>query len=1024
MTEPPEVPRVSSRGVIGSRHLIAVQTFDVARLTTHPVPIVPGTFVAVSGEGPRGDSNGSGKTSFLVAVSILLGDPQWRFDTAGGKAAAGVLFRPDSAGVDVKKATPARSGYIVGVFTHEERPRESAITVWVHLVTSKPYFEAVWAEGVHLADHDDLDERDLQADAIWKSLKRRGTLSARRMAEVLYGDAPRCLTYLDTPLRPPAPSLLSQQMTEMEPKDIGESLIALSGSKAHLDAERKQRGDVLVQRRQRDDSLERAAVREREIAAELAAIEQRDAAREALAAAEACWDGYVAAQYRKVLEADAVAAQDIRALTEDYEEARGRAEAAKDDLDELVGATDLEAAERRAYEQWQQARERTSKFREQRAAHSESQNVLVLERNDLRPRADGWDGSKTSTTSKAVAAAERDLHRVEADCEAADAAVISAREAVERAETGRVGLAGLALDALADAEITGAALFDVLELDEPARSAWEPRINQYEHAVVVPHGQVSQARAALTDLPGVVLVATDQAKTSMPQGIRCSWAVASFLHELAERLEHRAEPDQVHDPALGVTIVGGFPDPIAGRDALLAQLRNELADAEHKASGLDAKLTLAQSAAVLATNRHKCAVAAERLRTVNEQERQVTEKISILDGEIRAATTQETENQDEWERARDAVSGRAGKIELLKAQHTRFRDIKRTRQEKLNTRKTARESLDVERWRVLAAACVPAEEAGEQTEALQLSGLGATRVKATEHLAHAMRLYGFDEGQESLPNEIRESIRARQQLAADSGNRAPRLSLHEIADPLRSRLESMAGTDRVTRKRIIEERAEQALIHEGIEDELRDSEARLEVLQHMISQRIEGILNRISVQFGQLDSDRAGNGADLHFTPCLPHGAAEWVWEVTPRWKRSHSGGMVSYKEIANGAQVKVYAVQLVLAAVLADAETHGRVLVLDELGNSLGEVNRKDVLGALNRVAEDTQVTILGTCQDSVVVDAGDVCGELLWFAHTSESEAYNRPTRVWGFTENGDQVELTANQMLSGRWPRSRDT
>ncbi len=1024
MTEPPEVPRVSSRGAIGSRHLIAVQTFDVARLTTHPVPIVPGTFVAVSGEGPRGDSNGSGKTSFLVAVSILLGDPQWRFDTAGGKAAAGVLFRPDSAGVDVKKATAARSGYIVGVFAHEERPRESAITVWVHLETSKPYLEAVWAEGVHLADHDDLDERDLQADAIWKSLKRRGTLSARRMAEVLYGDAPRCLTYLDTPLRSPVPSLLSQQMTEMEPKDIGESLIALSGSKAHLDAERKQRGDVLVQRRQRDDSLERAAVREREVAAELRAIEQRDAAREALTAAEACWDSYVTAQYKKVLEADVVVAHEIRVLEEDYEEASGRAKAAKDDLDGLVSATDLEAAERRAHEQWQKARERTSKFRERRAAHSATQNALVLERNDLRPRADGWDGNSTATTSDAVIAAERDLHRIEADREAADAAVKSGRDAAERAEKGRVGLAGLALDVLADAEIAGAALFDVLELDELARVAWEPRINQYEHAVVVHHSRVSQARAALATLPGVVLIGTDQARTSLPEGVRCSWDVASFLHKLAERLEHRAAPDRVHDSALAVTIVGGFPDPIAGRDALLAQLRKQLAEAERNAADVRAKLMLAQSAAALATNRHECAVAAERLRTVNKQERHVTEEISMLDGEIRAATTREAETQGEWERARDAVSLRAGQIELLKAQFARFRDTERSQQGKLKNRKTERTNLDVERWGMLAAACVPADEAGEQTEVLQLSGLGATRIKATEHLAHAMRLFGFDEGQESLPSEIRESIRARQQLAADSGNSAPRLGLREIADPLRSRLESMAGPDRVTKKRIIEERVEQALIHAGLEEELRDSELRLEVLQHMISQRIEGVLDRISARFSQLDSDRAGNGAELHFTPSLPHGAAEWVWDVTPRWKRSRSGGMVSYREIANGAQVKVYAVQLVLAAVLADAETHGRVLILDELGNSLGEVNRKDVLGALNRVAESTQVTILGTCQDSVVVDAADVCGELLWFAHTSESEAYNRPTRVWGFTESGDQVELTADQMLSGRRPRSRDT
>jgi hypothetical protein len=44
--------------------------------------------------------------------------------------------------------------------------------------------------------------------------------------------------------------------------------------------------------------------------------------------------------------------------------------------------------------------------------------------------------------------------------------------------------------------------------------------------------------------------------------------------------------------------------------------------------------------------------------------------------------------------------------------------------------------------------------------------------------------------------------------------------------------------------------------------------------------------------------------------------------------------------------------------AVLADADTQGRVLVLDKLGNSLGKVNRKDVLGALRAVADRQKIT------------------------------------------------------------------
>jgi hypothetical protein len=107
--------QTSERGVVGDRQLVGVQTFDLARLTTHALPLVSGTFVAVSGRGPKNDSNGSGKTSFLTAVSLLLADPQWRLETNGGKWVAGMLFKPDAAGVDAAQQYPAAAfGYVVG----------------------------------------------------------------------------------------------------------------------------------------------------------------------------------------------------------------------------------------------------------------------------------------------------------------------------------------------------------------------------------------------------------------------------------------------------------------------------------------------------------------------------------------------------------------------------------------------------------------------------------------------------------------------------------------------------------------------------------------------------------------------------------------------------------------------------------------------------------------------------------------------------------------------------------------------
>ena len=65
----------------------------------------------------------------------------------------------------------------------------------------------------------------------------------------------------------------------------------------------------------------------------------------------------------------------------------------------------------------------------------------------------------------------------------------------------------------------------------------------------------------------------------------------------------------------------------------------------------------------------------------------------------------------------------------------------------------------------------------------------------------------------------------------------------------------------------------------------------------------------------------------------------------------------------------------------------------------------------------EQRQVTILGTCQDSVLSDAADHFGELIWFTHATATDAYNQPTRVWGHDSLGGRVELTAAWLQAGR-------
>jgi uncharacterized protein (TIGR02679 family) len=97
-------------------------------------------------------------------------------------------------------------------------------------------------------------------------------------------------------------------------------------------------------------------------------------------------------------------------------------------------------------------------------------------------------------------------------------------------------------------------------------------------------------------------------------------------------------------------------------------------------------------------------------------------------------------------------------------------------------------------------------------------------------------------------------------------------------------------------------------------------------------------------------------------------------------------------------------------AATSARGSTAGRVLILDELGDSLGDYQREAVLHALSRTAREAGITVLGTCQDGVLEDAARHCGLLLYFRFHDASDILNAPTRVFGTTHDGTAVEQTA--------------
>ena len=292
-------------GVVGDRQLVCVQTLYLSRLTSHPVVLVPGTFVAVTGRGPKGDSNGSGKTSFLAAVSLLLGDPEWRL-AGGAKAPTALLFNVSAIGgigTGGEHYESAGHGYVVGVFAHPDRPVASVLTVWCRIDTTSPYVTVRWVDGVRLVDETTDTDAHYAADAGWAALPRND-IGFKGYARRLYGEGPRCLAYVQQrgDRRNP-PSLLQMHAGEFTSEQIGDSLIRLAGQRHLLD-------DELEQRKRLDAAEEALTGREREdheaFGAEdrqLADVRARDEARRWWERAQHHWRLHFARGYLDVLAA-------------------------------------------------------------------------------------------------------------------------------------------------------------------------------------------------------------------------------------------------------------------------------------------------------------------------------------------------------------------------------------------------------------------------------------------------------------------------------------------------------------------------------------------------------------------------------------------------------------------------------------------------------------------------------------------------------------------------------------------------
>jgi chromosome segregation protein len=1041
-------------GVIGDRQLVCAQTFDIARLTSHPVMIRPGSFVAVTGRGPRGDSNESGKTSYLAAVALLLGDPEWRVTGAGVAATAQLLFEPDTAGVAATRYPAATLGYVVGVFADPDQIAATAHTIWMQISATSPYLQIRHAPGVHLVIAETDLERHRQAPSKFRSLPGPD-LGAHTYIERLYGRSPRCLAYVAARgKRRSGPSLLKMDAGVFSPTDIGDALILLTGRASVVESDQEERRKLAeaqeklaTTRRDHDEAWHR----EEETLGE---IETRRQVREYLARAREQWRLHYARGLLDVLQRRRSLHQQregARQHHSDYEDERERLALA---LAALKDTTALDQQVRVVWEAWQ---EKLQRLEHVKAKENEIGGQLKALRSQIAEVEEQAAGHSGATVVEAELLAERlrgELGDAEAAQRATKAKADEVRQALRDAEAGRYGEVGRAVTKLRDAGIEAVGLLDATEVKEDTRNIWEPRLALYRDAVCVT-GDPGPALTALTDLPGAVLVVgesiADDSATALPAGLRAAPPAAlAFLHALADRALFAGTPPHITDHDLGVHVVGGFPEPISGKQALLRRLTAELQSNEEAADRLDKSVALLRMQEEAAREDLVRALASQRLTGLRGQVRSLEEERLATSKQVGQLTEPAEEAESFYQSLYFRQQNHVVQIRLAETEVFRADEQLREARKAVDTLQNQLDALNIDYWhgawggteQSARAALNWGDDAGEAGTGVSPGTDGARppqmrldpdkdierraevtlRKHAGQSLDRALMTLKVDlsDGTGAPTVELGEAVRVRAQQTDEAGQPlfVDAASFVRPADELAVWLDQFADRDDVAAERIAQARQRRAIERSFAEDNVARLNEGLSNMQDSIEQRLETSLSAISEALNKLNESADGFGADLTWHVTRPQSAdGTWSWAVTPRWRRSRDGSLLPYDNVTNSAQEKLFSVHLVLAALLASPNPRGRVLILDELGDSLGVEHRRDVLSAVAATAERYGITVLGTCQDGVMPDAHAYCGEILYFRYPAKSEALNRPTRMFAFDPNRERIELTADALLAGR-------
>ncbi|MEO3869277.1 chromosome partitioning protein ParA [Nonomuraea sp. B12E4] len=1052
--------------IVGDRVLIAVQAVNISRLSTHPVPTVPGTLIVVAGAGPK-DSNGAGKSSFIASITALLGDEQWRF-ASGAKAVSELLFNAELAsGAGARQWASADHGYIVGVFGPPgmngfapetagglaaaapaatsgagattavagrdggepmlgeevaetetggelfEVPDTSggAVTVWLKVNQEAPHLEIRWREGVHLAASRSEAERVARADEIWASLPRsagRRDVVARDLTKVLYGDRVRCVSFLSTSVRSKvATNLLSQPLNEISPERVFEAIAALTGLDAELEQEREARRDEHAKRVRAAQAADRLAEFEAESKALLTTFDRRDQARIRLADAMRCWRGR---QARKL--ADAAGKDET--LAADQERHRAAGEAAGEAI-ALVKAEIATLREDTLDRQVSAARKELAAQQARAAKLDADRAVAENSADELRGLIPALEESRRFADGRDVPTAERELGEVRLRLNealkalgVADQEVSSAQAALDDAEGGP---AAAQLNALATAGVDATGLLDALDVAEQARDAAHTTMpGEPAHEAGTPTGELG---AVLKARYGKGRAGGGAGGVARVLGELPGWpnehAVIVDAAHLGAAAAALAElPGSVLVSSAGVSVVGAFDGVATGREARIKAAEQRLHRAKDAQESAAQAVHDGEEAVAEAQRRLEGARAGVRLA---ELEAKLAERRARL-GELNAAIEELTPKVAEAERQTGALDFRARtrdmEIERLEGRRHRH-ESERTRAREQEARVGAeREALKLDTLAADWGGTV--ETAREWVAALPEE----ERPRAAEewwriaerHFDQALR-DTFPEEDAEIPEELRF-------LLSERGGSTAReqATFAAVCGALASYLRGQEEYERHQRRQIEAQigsrQRDLAAAARGAEEAAQSTAVHRAALTAAIKAR----LTRVAEEFEKLDTSYGGYGATLEFPvpPAPADPEQRWQWRVTPKWRRGEGQGFVPYNRRANTALMDEKAVKLVCAAAIASSGGGHLCLVLDELGRNLGKEHRREAVALFRRIGETYGITVIGALQDDMEPYAIDACGQYIKLRRSSDAMPYNEPPVIVGHDQHAERVRALA--------------